>query len=387
MIYLDFSKAFDKLDFAITLQKVHDIGITGKLHNWVRSFLTGRRQCVTVQGCHSAWMPVTSGVPQGSVIGPLLFIIMLNDIDINIQTSIVSSFADDTRVMKGVRDADDISNLQSDLNLIYAWADNNNAMFNHEKFECLRYGPDENLKTSTSYQSNSGTDIKTCYSVRDLGVTMTPDACFSEQISNVCASASLKCGWILRTFRTRECLPMLTLWRSLVQPLLDYCSQLWSPTALGQIQKIEKVQASFLKKIIGMSQHDYWDQLKALRLCSQERRRERYMIIYTWKILEEIVPNFGITAVVNSRNGRYCSVPAIRSAASQRTQTIRFNSMGVRGPRLFNSLPRQVRNITNCSVGSFKAALDKHLKTVPDEPRLGKLIKFCSKASNSLIGY
>ena len=111
------------------------------------------------------------------------------------------------------------------------------------------------------------------------------------------------------------------------------------------------------------------------------------MIIYTWKILEEIVPNFGITAVVNSRNGRYCSVPAIRSAASQRTQTIRFNSMGVRGPRLFNSLPRQVRNITNCSVGSFKAALDKHLKTVPDEPRLGKLIKFCSKASNSLIGY
>lgn len=216
---------------------------------------------------------------------------------------------------------------------------------------------------------------------------MTPDACFNEQISKVCVSANLKCSWILRTFKTRDKLPMLTLWRALVQPLLDYCCQLWSPAMIGQIQNIEKVQASFIKKITGFYQFDYWDQLKRLELYSQERRRERYIIIYTWKVLEELVPNFGITAAVNSRNGRYCVIPTIRSSASHKTRTIRFISMGVNGPRLFNCLPRQLRNITGCSVNSFKAALDNHLATIPDEPRLAKLVKFCSKASNSLTEY
>ena len=173
----------------------------------------------------------------------------------------------------------------------------------------------------------------------------------------------------------------------MVQPLLDYCCQLWSPAAVGLIQNIERVQASFLKKMNGMAQYDYWEQLEALRLYSQERRRERYIIIYTWKSLEEIVPNFGVTATVNSRNGRYCSVPAVRSAAPHRIQSIRFNSMRVNGPQLFNCLPRQLRNMTDCSVGSFKAALDKHLATIPDESRLGKLIRLCSRASNSLIAY
>lgn len=387
VVYLDFSKAFDKLDFSITLQKLHDIGITGKLHCWIKSFLTEREQCVVIQGCHSAWVPVISGVPQGSVIGPLLFIIMLNDIDSGILTSYVSSFADDTRVMRGIGGALDVTVLQNDLNLIYEWCDKNNAALNHGKFECLRYGQDESIKASTAYQSNLGTAIKICDSVSDLGVTVTPDACFNAQISKVCASANLKCGWILRTFLSRERLPLLTLWRSLVQPLLDYCCQLWSPAAVGLIQNIERVQASFLKKMNGMAQYDYWEQLEALRLYSQERRRERYIIIYTWKALEEIVPNFGVTATVNSRNGRYCSVPAVRSAAPHRIQSIRFNSMGVNGPRLFNCLPRQLRNMTDCSVGSFKAALDKHLATIPDEPRLGKLIRFCSRASNSLIAY
>ena len=216
---------------------------------------------------------------------------------------------------------------------------------------------------------------------------MTPDATFNNQIASVCASANLKCGWILRVFKTRERLPMLTLWKALVQPLLDYCCQLWSPAAVGQIQNIERVQASFLKKITGMSHYDYWDQLKRLKLYSQERRRERYIIIYTWQVLENMVPNFGITAAVNSRHGRYCTIPKIKSSASHRTKTLRFNSMGINGPRLFNCLPRQLRNITDSSVDSFKAALDKHLSTVPDEPRLGKLIKFCSKASNSLTVY
>ena len=103
VIYLDFSKAFDKLDFNILLKKLKNIGITGKLGRWIYSFLTGRKQSVLVNGTRSTPSQVLSGVPQGSVIGPLLFLVFIGDIDEFVKNSFLSSFADDTRVAQGYR--------------------------------------------------------------------------------------------------------------------------------------------------------------------------------------------------------------------------------------------------------------------------------------------
>ena len=119
VIYLDFAKAFDKLDFEITLRKLHTMGIRGKILNWLRSFLTGRKQSVCIDGFKSKMEPVISGVPQGSVIGPLLFLILLSDIDSQVLTCSVSSFADDTRVLAGVSDPSDVVRMQADLTIIY----------------------------------------------------------------------------------------------------------------------------------------------------------------------------------------------------------------------------------------------------------------------------
>ena len=214
---------------------------------------------------------------------------------------------------------------------------------------------------------------------------MSSDAHFSEQISNTILSAGLKCGWILRSFKTRDRLPMITLWKSLVAPILDYCSQLWCPTNPGQIQRLEMVQLNFFKKISGLDGLDYWQQLAALHMFSLERRRERYVCMYIWKILEGLVPNFGITLSQNRRRGRYCTVPLVKKLSSHKTQSIRFNSMGVRGPRIFNSLPQHLRDMSCCSIDVFKRALDQHLSTVPDEPRVPRLIRYCSRSNNSLI--
>ena len=390
VIYLDFAKAFDKLDFAITLNKLSSMGVAGKIYRWIKSFLTAREQYVYVDGHKSEVELVLSGVPQGSVIGPLLFLVLLNDIDNNINFSRVSSFADDTRVMAGICSSRDASLLQADLDLIYQWAESNNAVFNSSKFELLRYGRNEEIKTTTSYTSNHGNIIQNKNNnnyVRDLGITLSDDATFSHHIANITLSASLKCGWILRTFKNREEGLMMTLWKSLVLPILDYCSQLWSPSTEGQIQKIEKVQVCYVRKIIGLSNLDYWQQLARLGLYSLQRRRERYRIIYIWKVLEEMVPNFGIVPKYNKRTGRYCMVPAIRSSATCRTQTIRFSSMGVNGPIAFNHLPVRLRNMSNCSVDAFKCALDKYLKTVPDQPRVPGLVRYCLKGGNSITDY
>ena len=384
VIYLDFSKAFDKLDFDITLQKLHNIGVTEKVFRWIKNFIIGRKQTVSISGAKSSTEPVISGVPQGSVLGPLLFLIMLGDIDSNTMYSSVSSFADDTRVLGEITDINSVLNTQKDLNTIYLWADNNNAQFNNEKFECLRYGKDEIIKSSTGYTTSTGSNIVAKSSITDLGICMSSTGNFEDHIHNVVRSANLKCGWILRTFRTRSPELMLTLWKALVLPILDYCCQLWSPSGLGLMQALEKVQMTFLNKICGASELNYWQQLSHFNLYSLQRRRERYIAIYVWKVLENIVPNFGINVVTNARRGRLCIVPLVRASAPARMQTLRFNCITINGPRIFNSLPLHLKNVSDCSINVFKNELHKHLQSIPDEPRVRKLIPFCANSSNSL---
>ena len=258
-----------------------------------------------------------SGVPQGSVLGPLLFLLMLVDIDEGILTSSVSSFADDTRVLGSVSNLQDVDNLQADLNTIYLWALNNNAQFNGNKFECLRYGDNNNLRNSTSYKFSTGSVITVKDSVRDLGVEMATDASFKSHIRNIAVTANMKCGWILRTFKSRDQNLMITLWKSLVLPILDYCCQLWSPGKVGQIQTLENVQLAYLRKISGIAHLNYWEQLKYLGLYSLQRRRERYISLYLWKVLEGIVPNFGVSA----------AVPHVRPSAPTRIQNLRFSNL------------------------------------------------------------
>ena len=179
------------------------------------------------------------------------------DIDVNVYHSLLKSFADDTRVMKGVSGINDASNLQADLNNVYEWADKNNMEFNSLKFEVLRYGKDEVLKIFTNYLSSSGTIIDQKDSVRDLGVIMSADASFNQHINRVVDTASDKISMILRTFKSRDPDLMITLWKSVVIPSLEYCSQLWSPTKKGDIAKLEVLQRKFLRKIAGTNGLNY----------------------------------------------------------------------------------------------------------------------------------
>ena len=128
MIYLDFYKAFDKVDFGILFHKMKDMGITGKLGIWFYHFLVNRTQFVRLPGGSSTDIHVISGVPQGTVLGPLLFLILMSDIDEGIVNSKIISFADDTRLYNSVSEVEDCDVLQSDLNTIYKWADANNMV-------------------------------------------------------------------------------------------------------------------------------------------------------------------------------------------------------------------------------------------------------------------
>ena len=135
IIYLDFTKAFNKVDHDILLYKMKQLRIEGKILNWTEAFLKRRVQQVKVEQALSSPTKVISGVPQGSVLGPLLFLIMLTDINDGISGAKVTSFADDTRLVKGIRNNNDQSEFQTELNKVYAWANENNMVFNDRKFE------------------------------------------------------------------------------------------------------------------------------------------------------------------------------------------------------------------------------------------------------------
>ena len=389
VVYLDFAKAFDKVDIGVTLRKLHQMGIRGRLGIWLASFLTGRTQTVVVSNSQSSPQPVISGVPQGSVLGPLIFLILLGNIDEGTVNSFISSFADDTRVGKAISSAEDAVLLQGDLDRIYAWAKATNMEFNSEKFEMLRY--QANIKQPSPPQtllSDIGTPIEAKSSLRDLGVTMSDDASFSQFISEKVTAVKQLSGWAMRTFKTRARGPMLTIWKSLIQCHIDYCSQLWSPYKTGEIQAVETLQRIFINKIAGMRELGYWQQLKELKLYSLERRRERYAIIYTWRILENQVPNLDNTPICakwHIRRGRECIIPHVSTSPPSYVQAIRFSSFALRGPRLFNSMPAKVRNLTGCSPDKFKRVLDEALARIPDEPLVQGLTQHRQIEGNSLM--
>ena len=193
---------------------------------------------------------------------------------------------------------------------------------------------------------------------------------------------------ILRTFESRTPELMLTLWKSLVIPILDYCSQLWSPSKVGEIQQIEEIQQSFTRKIRGNCRQDYWQRLKHYHLYSLQRRRERYRIIYTWKILEGIVPNLPDRSKVFTkqtfRTGRLCVIPPTPTFTKNRLQRLREGSFCVNGPKLFNTLPSNLWNMTQVSQMDFKNKLDKFLWTVADEPLIRGYTAGRRAESNSL---
>lgn len=372
VVYLDFSKAFDKVDHLTLLQKLAHIGIRGKLHKWIENFFQDRVQSVMVEGFESMKVDVRSGVAQGSVVGPLLFLIYICDIDCNTKYCKTSQFADDTRLLGIVRSQDDFKRIQEDLTTIYNWAEINNMAFNSSKFEVLRYRQPKHILANKDYKTPEGDTIIQANHLRDLGVTISDDASFHCHIDNIVAKARKIMGWILRTFQTREANTLTTLFKALILPIVEYCCQLWSPTNIGQIRKLEGIQRTYTSRIRGLNNMDYWQRLEHLGMYSMERRRERYMIIYVWKIINGIVPNLEnedqIRVIHNMRRGKLCAVPRlVRTLRS--LQTLKESSLAIQGPRLYNSLPRHLREHTG-TLSTFKVWLDKYLRTLPDKPSL-----------------
>ena len=265
--------------------------------------------------------------------------------------------------------------------------------FNGSKFQLLRYGPNSDIKNNTMYVTSDMEEvIEQFSSLRDLGVIMSDSAKFDDQIEKVVTTVRRKVGWIFQTFYTRRKDSLKGLWKTLVQCHIDYCSQLYLPGSSKSMQAIEKLFYDFTSKIPDLRIESYWKRLQSLQMNSQERRMERYRIIYVWKILEGFAPNCGVELTQeNPRLGRKCKVPKLSQNGRQAIQTLRENSFQINGIRLFNRLPKRLRNMKRYQE-DFKLELDMFLSKIPDQPRIGALVPeaVCwttARQSNSLLAW
>ena len=392
VIYLDYAKAFDKVDHAILLKKIKSYGIRGQLYDWIEEFLRGRTQTVVVDGKHSRPAPVISGVPQGTVLGPILFLLYVNDMERFIKNCKISSFADDTRISRKISQMSDTDLLQEDLNRIIRWSEDNNMKLHEDKFELLCYRTPATRKLSevlpfmgdiTSYETPNGTCLEGSALVKDLGVTMSEELSWTPHINTMVKTASQVASWVLGVFKGRSKLLMLQLYKSLIRCRAEYCSPLWSPTKITDIQLIETVQRQFTRRIHGLGDMNYWDRLKELKLKSLQRRRERYSIIHIWKLLHGVCPNdIKMEFKEHPRLGFKVLLPTLNRQSSNAAKTCYDNSFAVRAGRLWNTLPKDVN--TKKTLESFKAALEVFLETIPDMPPTPG---YSTPNSNSIIDW
>jgi hypothetical protein len=282
-VYLDFSKAFDKVPHKRLLHKLKAHGIGGKILQWINSWLNGRMQKVVLNGNESSEASVLSGVPQGSVLGPILFIIFVNDMDLPLNAKILK-FADDAKVYLELKDEDSALQLQRDLDALCQWSADWQMIFNVDKCSVMHFGFNN---PRHSYQMN-GNIISASTQMRDLGVIVDETLKPSKQCVAAVKKANRAMGMIRRTIENKSRGIILRLYKQLVRPHLDFCSQAWSPWLRKDVDLLESVQRRMTKMIAGLHDIPYEERLQRLHLTTLEKRRERGEVIEAFKILRGI---------------------------------------------------------------------------------------------------
>uniref|UniRef100_A0A6A7FQF0 RTJK n=1 Tax=Hirondellea gigas TaxID=1518452 RepID=A0A6A7FQF0_9CRUS len=206
------------------MAKLEAHGINSNVTTWIRNWLSNRKQRVCINQAKSEWVSVKSGVPQGSLLGPLLFIIYINDIDTDI-VSKISKFADDTKLCsKGIKDTDRQS-LQNDLHKLMDWADKWQMSFNVDKCTVLHIGC-HNRRYDYQMGNNALTEVE---QQRDLGIIINQDLKWNKQVNTSYNKANKVLGFIFRNLHYKSQEIMLPLYTALVRPHLEYAVQFWSP--------------------------------------------------------------------------------------------------------------------------------------------------------------
>ena len=353
IIYTDVEKAFDRVPHKKLLHKLKMYRVEGDILNWIEEFLTGRKFRVRVNESLSDWHTVESGVPQGSILGPLLFIIYINDMmESENKEENILLFADDSKLYRNIASEGDCLMLQKSINRVSKWFDCWEMKVNAEKCSVLRIN--NRHKINYSYKIN-GNEIMDVNFARDLGVIFDTKLSFKQHVQKIVGRAYMNMGLIKRNFDLIDKKSFLCLYKSLVRSQVEYAAAVWSPYRVGLMEEVERIQRRATKIFKGCRNLRYEERLNLLGLTSLLQRRIRGDMIEVFKILKgfyekECVPFLPMTDYERTRGN------SLKLQKRSARKDVRKYSFSLRVVDVWNGLPESV--VTSGTIDEFKRRID-----------------------------
>lgn len=345
-ILMDLSKAFDCLPHNILLSKLLAYGLSENSVQLLKSYLSDRKQQIKISSVVSSWANINKGVPQGSILGPLLFNIFINDIFYFIKTCTLYNYADDNTLSFHSPDFNElIKFLQREGKILIDWFSFNCMQANPEKFQAIAVGK----KTFDKSPVFSFETVNiTCEEVvKLLGVDIDFKLSFDQHISNICKKAAQQLNVMRRIGHNLSLLNRLTIFHTFVLSNFNFCPLAWHFCTETSTKKLEKLQERGLRFVYNDFSISYEDLLTKAKLSTLRIRRMRAMAIETFKILNGLAPPV-LTNLLQKRgnvyNFRYSNILQIPTV---RTSKFGKGSFRYAAPVLWNSLPEDFRKCSN----------------------------------------
>jgi hypothetical protein len=352
VIYLDFIKAFDRVAHARLVLKLRGIGLTGMLLSWCVSFLVNRKQRVVMGENMGDWMSIDSGVPQGSVLGPLFFIIYINDL-INSIDIPIKIYADDTKLIIVYKDSEECVNGQNALYIISEWTKVWLLYLNIDKCKVLHLGGTKFQNNKSTYYLN-GIPLQTTEFEKDLGIIINHKLSWTQHITKICINATYWRKILHKCFTFKSPNVIKKLYTSIIRPKIEYASSIWNPISVKCMDMLEKVQRASIK-VGPLRKLNYSARLAKLELTTLKIRRLRGDLIQLFRYynrFDNLSMPYSPKFNQSSTRGHRFKFIQERCLHASRQQFL-FNRMA----SIWNRLPETIINVK--SVNEFKNAIDQ----------------------------
>ncbi len=256
---------------------------------WIESWLTGRQQRVVIDGFSSEWKNVTSGLPQGSVLGPLLFVLFINDLPDGMKHHI-KLYADDNKIIGIIKSPEDMVDLQQDLDRAVKWSHTWMMTFNTEKCKVMHVGKSHKSTHVCTMLDANGEErkLEVTTTERDLGVQVSDDLKVRAQVETAASMANRALGRLKKAFKSRSMILWRALYLTYIRPHLEFAVQAWCPYLAGDIKTLEQIQHRATKTITLIKHFPNLERLRLLELTTLEKRRERGDLIEQFKIMSKL---------------------------------------------------------------------------------------------------